>query len=175
MSVQSEINRISGNVTAALAAIAEKGVSVPNGSDSDDLATLIASIEAGGSKAKFSYGSFTVAESTSGLNDGYNIEHGLGEMPTSFVVWTSEKMGVVNATHSYHSKYLLTDSFGSKMGYFMRSKWTSTKAIEIAHTNFPTTLNTRGAHTADETNISVYCGSTWFLGVGTYYWAAWVE
>lgn len=48
MSVQSEINRISGNVTAALAAIAEKGVSVPSGSKSDALAELIAAIEAGG-------------------------------------------------------------------------------------------------------------------------------
>lgn len=48
MSVQSEISRISGNVAAALAAIAEKGVSVPSGSKSDALASLIASIEAGG-------------------------------------------------------------------------------------------------------------------------------
>lgn len=47
MSVQSEITRISGNVAAALAAIAEKGVSVPSGSKSDALASLIASIEAG--------------------------------------------------------------------------------------------------------------------------------
>lgn len=48
MSVQSEISRISSNVAAALAAIAEKGVSVPSGSKSDALASLIASIEAGG-------------------------------------------------------------------------------------------------------------------------------
>lgn len=48
MSVQSEITRISGNVTAALAAIADKGVTVPDGSTSDALAGLIASIEAGG-------------------------------------------------------------------------------------------------------------------------------
>lgn len=48
MSVQSEINRISSNVTAALAAIADKGVTVPDGSNSDSLAALIAAIEAGG-------------------------------------------------------------------------------------------------------------------------------
>lgn len=51
MSVQSEISRISGNVAAALAAIAEKGVSVPSGSKSDALASLIAAIEAGGGGA----------------------------------------------------------------------------------------------------------------------------
>lgn len=48
MSIQTEIDRISGNVTAALAAIADKGVTVPDGSTSDALAGLIASIEAGG-------------------------------------------------------------------------------------------------------------------------------
>lgn len=48
MSIQTQIDRISGNVTAALTAIADKGVSVPDGSTSDALAELIASIEAGG-------------------------------------------------------------------------------------------------------------------------------
>lgn len=44
MSVQTQIDRISGNVSAALSAIAEKGVTVPSGSNSDALAGLIASI-----------------------------------------------------------------------------------------------------------------------------------
>ena len=38
MSVQTQIDRISGNVAAALAAIADKGVTVPDGSTSDALA-----------------------------------------------------------------------------------------------------------------------------------------
>ena len=48
MSVQSEIQRLSGNVSAALTAISNKGVTVPTGSKSDDLATLIAQISGGG-------------------------------------------------------------------------------------------------------------------------------
>lgn len=48
MSISSEITRISGNVSDALAAIANKGVTVPSGSNSDDLATLIAQITGGG-------------------------------------------------------------------------------------------------------------------------------
>ena len=47
MSIQTEINRISGNVTSALSAIADKGVSVPSGANSDDLATLIGQVETG--------------------------------------------------------------------------------------------------------------------------------
>jgi len=45
MSITSEISRISQNVSDSLAAVAAKGVTVPTGSTSDDLATLIGSIE----------------------------------------------------------------------------------------------------------------------------------
>lgn len=48
MSISSEITRISGNVSAALAAIGAKGVTVPSGATSDDLADLIAQIQTGG-------------------------------------------------------------------------------------------------------------------------------
>lgn len=48
MSIQSEITRISGNVSDALTAIEAKGVTIPSGANSDDLATLIGQISAGG-------------------------------------------------------------------------------------------------------------------------------
>ena len=48
MSISTEITRISGNVSDALTAIGNKGVTVPSDSNSDDLATLIASIQTGG-------------------------------------------------------------------------------------------------------------------------------
>ena len=45
MSIASEISRLSGNVSDSLAAVAAKGVTVPSGSKSDDLAELIGEIE----------------------------------------------------------------------------------------------------------------------------------
>ena len=51
MSISSEITRISGNVSDALTAISNKGVVVPSGSNSDDLATLIAAIPTGSGSA----------------------------------------------------------------------------------------------------------------------------
>lgn len=48
MSIQSEITRLSGNISDALTAIANKGVTVPAGSNSDDLSTLIGQIQTGG-------------------------------------------------------------------------------------------------------------------------------
>lgn len=49
MSVQTQIDRIDGNVKKALAKIAEKGVSVPADANSDDLEALIAGIAGVGS------------------------------------------------------------------------------------------------------------------------------
>ena len=49
MSIQSEITRISGNVSSALSAIADKGVSVPEGANSDSMAMLINEIPTGSS------------------------------------------------------------------------------------------------------------------------------
>lgn len=47
MSVQSEIDRLSTNVSNTLSAIAAKGVSVPDGSSSDDMALLVTAIPTG--------------------------------------------------------------------------------------------------------------------------------
>lgn len=44
MSIQSEISRLSNNVSNTLKAIAAKGVTVPNGSTSDDMASLVSKI-----------------------------------------------------------------------------------------------------------------------------------
>ena len=44
MSIQSEIDRISDNVSETLSAIAEKGVAVPTDANSDDMADLVRSI-----------------------------------------------------------------------------------------------------------------------------------
>lgn len=48
MSIQSEITRIADNVDDALSAIAAKGVTVPSGANSDDMATLIGQISTAG-------------------------------------------------------------------------------------------------------------------------------
>lgn len=51
VSIASEIARIAGNVSDSLTAVANKGVTVPSGSTSDDLPGLIAQISGGGTPA----------------------------------------------------------------------------------------------------------------------------
>ena len=82
MSVQSEINRIKGNVTAALAKIAEKGVTVPDGANSDNLEALIEAISAGGGM-NFVTGTFTT---TDDITSNIVITHDLGVKPQLFFV-----------------------------------------------------------------------------------------
>lgn len=92
MSIATEKARIKGNVTAALAAIADKGVNVPTGSTSDALASLIASIEAGGGGEGiiFATGIFTPADDTTSCT----IQHGLGVVPDIVAYWAQEKTTV---------------------------------------------------------------------------------
>lgn len=64
MSIATDVLRIKGNITAALGAIADKGVNVPDGSTSDALASLIASIEAGGGGTNIDWRGFPVLTGT---------------------------------------------------------------------------------------------------------------
>lgn len=83
MSVQSEINRIKGNVTAALAKIAEKGVTVPDGANSDNLEALIEAISAGG--GSIYTGSFSFESDKTWPN--LSIENTGGKYPEWVAVW----------------------------------------------------------------------------------------
>lgn len=86
MSIQTEINRISNNISSALSAIADKGVAVPSGSKSGALAGLIAKINGiPAAISKFAYGTYTP---TSNITD-VTITHDLGVEPDFFIL-TSE-------------------------------------------------------------------------------------
>ena len=63
MSVQSEITRLANAKTAIATAIEGKGVTVPEGTKLDGMATLVEAIEAGGG-SDIVVGTFTTAEDT---------------------------------------------------------------------------------------------------------------
>lgn len=95
MSIQSEIDRIKGNVTRSLAKIAAKGVTVPDGANSDNLEALIEAIEAGGGGGglpspftNITTGTFTLASLS--YANAYQITHGLGKAPKLFAVYHDE-------------------------------------------------------------------------------------
>jgi hypothetical protein len=88
MSVQTQIDRISGAVSAALAALAEKGVTVPAGTKADGLAALIAAIEAGAGSGggNLAVGSFVPSEAVIDMQ----ITHDLGVIPNFYIAYSED-------------------------------------------------------------------------------------
>ena len=85
MSIQTELTRLTNAKAAIKTAIEGKGVTVPDATLLDGMASLIESIEAGGGAAKYSYGTFTPSETTA-LTSAYAIEHNSGFVPDVFIV-----------------------------------------------------------------------------------------
>lgn len=105
MSVQTQIDRIRGNVANALSAIAAKGVTVPEGGNSDVLAELIEAIEAGGGGGAVAVTGTYVPAETITIKQAYAFEHNAGFVPRIFALWTN------NASIEYgllHSVVLVT-------------------------------------------------------------------
>ena len=131
MSVQTQIDRISRAVSAALAAIADKGVTVPDGSNSDSLAALIAAIEAGGGGgAQCSVGTITPAEDTTELT----WNHGLSKPPMFAALWMRK-----GYTGNTYSNLLRIYYFTHTKYYGDQGEWdayiTGSRNITITHAN----------------------------------------
>ena len=98
MSVQSEIARLQNAKAAIKAAIEGKGVTVPDATMLDGMASLIESIEAGGERdVKIAYGTFKPTEQLDVTHPNYyTIEHGLGVVPTIVVVAQNHNYPTLN-------------------------------------------------------------------------------
>ena len=85
MSIQSEITRLESAKSAIAEAIAGKGVTVPDGTLLDGMASLIESIEAGGGggSGNFATGTFTT---TDDITSNVVINHNLGVKPKFIIV-----------------------------------------------------------------------------------------
>lgn len=137
MSIQSEISRISGNVSAALDAIADKGVSIPLGANSDNLATLVEQIQTGTSIAVeplsvTQNGTYTAPSGTAYSPVSVNVSGGGGGSDYTFV--TSEEIDVSTTSSSATTVLQITlpdghiadamyyvkirDKAGKRNGYF---------------------------------------------------------
>ena len=114
MSIASEISRLSQNVSDSLDAVAAKGVTVPSGSNSDDLASLISQITAGSGSAIAiedvldSHGGYVrhiTGVSLQGdtvtaahLESGYTAHNALGEAITGTLQPGTPPTGTINIT-----------------------------------------------------------------------------
>ena len=103
MSIQSEITRISGNVSAALAAVSAKGGILPAGATSDDLAAAIAAISGMPVFSridKFWIGEITITSQVK-LDHEYRISHGLGTIPQRGYIVAENYLDLPSGTTYY--------------------------------------------------------------------------
>ena len=99
MSVQSEITRLQNAKAAIKTAIEGKGVTVPDGTLLDGMASLIESIEAGGGGIVYTSGTLVFSSSTK--CGGYELTHGLGQIPQIFIITNKFQGNSDYALHYY--------------------------------------------------------------------------
>ena len=97
MSIQTELTRIINAKAAIKTAVEGKGVTVPDGTLLDGMAALIESIEAGGGGV--ATGSFALDTDYSVVWEPFEIIHGIGKIPTAFVLYREDAAnGVSNVS-----------------------------------------------------------------------------
>lgn len=168
---QIEVNRISENVANALAAIAEKGVTVPDDSGSDALAALIRAIETGGLPEGFTAvetGTYTPTSNKT----SFTITYTLGVRPNFVIVFPVDLDELVNSSGVAFVAYI--PETGSVSGVY--SNMSRVNAYKSSSTNFPSTFTREGQSSSNLTTTSTYVmsnnSSRFFTGGVTYYWVA---
>lgn len=143
MSIQSEITRLSENVSDALTAIAAKGVTIPTGSNSDDLATLISQIQQGG-------GSGIVITDTLDTNGGIIREITAVDLSSDTV--TADKLLSGYTAHN-------------RLGEAVTGTYSNTYMAKIV-SNTATSLNSATGVKLNGTRKSITVGSTFTFSAG---------
>ena len=105
MSIQTELTRIRNAKAAIKAAVEGKGVTVPDGTLLDGMATLIESIEAGGGgSGNFATGTFTT---TDDITSNIVINHNLGVKPKFIIVASTESGAYAGSSALFLSFYYI--------------------------------------------------------------------
>lgn len=166
MGIQTELTRIINAKAAIKTAVEGKGVTVPDGTLLDGMASLIESIEAGGG-ANVTTGTITV---TSDTND-FILTHGLGEIPAFFAIGMA-------STVPANKTYILIGGFGfGNINVQCRVSATASgnspsgriDTYSIAHGGFTSSFD--GA-TAQTIMLAGRNGTMKLISGVTYYWVA---
>ena len=167
MSIQTELTRITNAKAAIKAAIEGKGVTVPDGTLLDGMASLIESIEAGGGVSGITYGIYI--PSVTGTS--HIIEHGLGVVPKLFAIcaggFSRDSSGkLLDCAHGFSDRKLLfrmsrIEASSSPSGYI-------NDARKITQSSFA-----KNTAIANATAESIGVGGNYNLTAGVeYYWFA---
>ena len=121
MSISSEITRISGNVSDALTAIGNKGVTVPSGSNSDDLATLIGQIS----------GSSTLVTKTITANGTYSALDDNADGYSSVTVAVPNAFSITDVSNTSGTTAQITAGTGASTNHTIHLEFTDSTDTDI--------------------------------------------
>lgn len=162
MSIQSEITRLETAKSAIAAAIAEKGVTVPDGTMLDGMAALIEAIQAG-ETSKLVSGTITPSKDSSTIS----IQHNMGKSPKIIYIQTG------NYTDGYisHCVWVIKDSFSiPSLGGKFYGKTTSPPNTIVtlfgSNTSFTSSINNQTAElNSGSSGAKFHAGETynWYM------------
>lgn len=168
MSISSEITRLENAKAAIAAAIAEKGVTVPDGTLLDGMAALVGEIEAGGGVIS---GTIIPAESAV-----QTITHNLGRVPSGIAIITTGPYG--SSTNGVFIAFGDQEKQGGH-GVLSKRAFGNTMEIGISATSWGASSNPFIANANEQTFesalfTSVYPNAMGYLIVGAEYrWYVW--
>ena len=147
MSIQTELTRITNAKAAIVAAVEGKGVTVPDGTLLDGMASLIESIEAGGgssstdSYSAFATGTFTPTENSTEvvINTGIPFDS-YNHLSQFLMIWREPDMTAVSGFYIGIIRAMSKTNSGTNMGIIVGSISGTNGAVQLKKTNssYPT-------------------------------------
>ena len=166
MSIQTELTRITNAKAAIKTAIEGKGVTVPDGTLLDGMASLIESIEAGASA--FTTGNFTLSENTVSTI----IEHGLGIVPNYIALFIHDNTPTIDSGGLV--SFISNKSWCRLVWNFTSSSTSSSLSTSNDSFYLGSGNPNRWHILADDSIVDINFGSgIGFIGGKTYEWIAW--
>lgn len=176
--IETKINRISAAKEAISAAIAGKGVTVPDGTLLDGMAALIESIEAGGGSGNFATGAFTT---TDDITSNVVINHNLGVKPKFMIVLSADVSAYESLTVKILSFYYIYQYDSTFYGHKYQSPGVSSASYVKGLVTDSGTATTGGWYrvNVDETTFTLKqaaISSTYGIGASCgFFWLAYGE
>ena len=132
MSIQTDLTRIKNAKAAIKAAVEGKGVTVPDGTLLDGMASLIESIQTGGGEV--AYGTITPADMTAAQLE---IEHGLGVVPGFVMICAADNTNqIYSRSTPYGQSFAYAVYLSTNNGYHMYgSRYQSSSSVDFSAGN----------------------------------------
>ena len=147
MGIQTDLSRIINAKAAIKAAIEGKGVTVPDATLLDGMASLIESIEAGGGGYEVTYGIITPAEDSTTIS----WEHGLSKAPNFGMIFLNIGYSVTayaNMLRAFYKRYGFSGDAKENYDAYVTSSYES----NIKHPN--SMLSSQSAFTVNDTTVT---------------------